>query len=224
MNSQVRIAERGQILVITAAAMVVLLGIAALVVDLGMSWMLSRQEQNAADAGAIAAARHLKDAFGSATWDQVKAEADACFYARANGFFESDTATCTASKAAGKLVVRSPPISGDFAGSPGMVQVILRESHPSFFGQIFGRSVANVSNSAVAANQSDDANSSSLVALQPVCAGGAAANVNGGGTINIFPVTAGAVGATFMSTRHAVAPSTMRAMAAEARRCQSAGR
>jgi len=132
MNSQVRIAERGQILVITAAAMVVLLGIAALVVDLGMSWMLSRQEQNAADAGAIAAARHLKDAFGSATWDQVKAEADACFYARANGFFESDTATCTASKAAGKLVVRSPPISGDFAGAQGWFKSSsARAIHPS---------------------------------------------------------------------------------------------
>ena len=54
--------ERGQILIVTALAMIVLLGIGAIVVDLGMSWMLHRQEQNAADPGAIAAARWLRDA------------------------------------------------------------------------------------------------------------------------------------------------------------------
>ena len=48
--------ERGQILIVTAATLVVLLAIGALVVDLGMSWMLRRQEQNAADPAAIAAA------------------------------------------------------------------------------------------------------------------------------------------------------------------------
>ena len=48
---------RGQVLIITGAAMLVLLGIAALVVDLGFEWMLHRQEQNAADPAAIAAAR-----------------------------------------------------------------------------------------------------------------------------------------------------------------------
>jgi uncharacterized membrane protein len=51
----------GQILVLVAVAMVVLIGIAALVVDVGFSWMLRRQEQNAADPGAIAAARWLRD-------------------------------------------------------------------------------------------------------------------------------------------------------------------
>jgi hypothetical protein len=194
MNTHMKRTERGQVVLITAAAMVVLLGIGALVVDLGMSWMLSRQEQNAADAGAIAAARHLKDEFGNATWDLPAAKADACFYAQENGFFESDDSLCSAAFASGKLSVHSPPVSGDFAGSPGTVQVIIRETHPSFFGGIFGRNVANVGNSAVAANQTADANSSSLVALQPVCVGGSAADVDGGGEIRIFPVTPGAVG------------------------------
>ena len=36
---------RGQILMITAVAMLVLFGIAALVVDLGFSWMLRRQSK-----------------------------------------------------------------------------------------------------------------------------------------------------------------------------------
>ncbi len=41
--------------------MVVMLGIAALVIDLGFSWMLRRQEQNAVDPAAVAAARYLPD-------------------------------------------------------------------------------------------------------------------------------------------------------------------
>src|SRR5687767_179934 len=53
--------ERGQILVITAASLFVLLAIAAIVVDLGFSWMLHRQEQNAADPAALAAARFIGD-------------------------------------------------------------------------------------------------------------------------------------------------------------------
>ena len=80
--------ERGQVLIITAVGMVVLLGIAALVVDLGFSWMMRRQQQNAADPAAIAAARYLRDELGAATWDQGAAETDACFYAQHNGFFE----------------------------------------------------------------------------------------------------------------------------------------
>ena len=51
--------------------MVVLLGIGAIVVDLGMSWMLHRQEQNAADPGAIAAARWLRDPVTGATWSRT---------------------------------------------------------------------------------------------------------------------------------------------------------
>ena len=54
-------APRGQVLIIGAVAMVVLLGIAALVVDLGFSWMLRRQEQNAVDPASVAAARYLPE-------------------------------------------------------------------------------------------------------------------------------------------------------------------
>ena len=41
--------DRGQVLIITAFAMIVLVAIAAIVVDLGFSWMLHRQEQDARD-------------------------------------------------------------------------------------------------------------------------------------------------------------------------------
>lgn len=187
MNSHSR-TERGQILVITAAAMLVLVAIAALVVDLGMSWMLRRQEQNAADPAAIAAARWLRDPVtGDASWSRALAEQDACFYAQQNGFFEAD-ANCSAALLAGDLRVESPPVSGPYAGSSGKVQVIIRDTHPSFFGRIFGSSEATVTTGAVAANDATNSNSSSLVALQNECHAGAAGQISGGGTVRIFPV------------------------------------
>ena len=56
--------SRGQVIVLSAASMIVLMAIAAIVVDLGMSWMLHRQEQNAADPGALAAAKWVRDTPG----------------------------------------------------------------------------------------------------------------------------------------------------------------
>lgn len=179
--------ERGQVLVITAAGLLVLMAIAAIVVDLGMSWMLRRQEQNAADPGAIAAARWLRDPVtGDATWNQASAEADACFYAQQNGFFEGDPG-CAAALAADALQVHSPPASGPYAGSSGKVQVIISDTHPSFFSRIFGADELTVTTGAVAANDADNSNSSSLVALQNICQAGSAGSINGGATVRIFP-------------------------------------
>lgn len=180
--------ERGQILVMVAAGLVVLIGVAALAIDLGFSWMLRRQEQNAADPAAVAAARHLKDAAGNPAWDQTAAEADACFYAHENGFFAGD-ADCVAALVAGDLQVWSPPITGPHSGQPGHVQVIIRDRHPLFFGRIFGSDEAVVTTSATAANTAGNANSSSLVALKPSCPGGASGQISGGGTVRIFPAT-----------------------------------
>jgi hypothetical protein len=182
--------ERGQIIIITAAAMVVLLGIGAIVVDLGMSWMLRRQEQNAADPAAIAAARWLRDPItGDPMLDQAAMNADACMYAQANDFFVGDTG-CAAALASGALDVNSPPISGPFSGSSGKVQVIISAQHPSFFGGIFNKPTATVTTDAVAANDATSSNSSSLVALKPTCSGGASGQVSGGGTVRIFPTGA----------------------------------
>lgn len=189
--------ERGQVLILTAAAMLVLFGIAALVVDVGFSWMLRRQEQNAADPGAVAAARWLRDPdTGNAVNPlsvQTEMDAEGCFYAQANGFFDGDT-NCAAALASDDLRVVSPPISGDYSGRAGYVQVIIRAEHPSFFGGIFGRSSTTVSTSAVAANTTANSNSASLVALQTTCEGGSSADVDGGGTLRIFPTTPGTDG------------------------------
>ncbi len=185
--------EGGQVLLVTAAAMIVVFGIAALVVDLGFSWMLRRQEQNAADPGAIAAARHLKDDLGNASWNQAAAESDACFYAQENGFFDGDGG-CGAALATGRLQVHAPPISGPYSGIGGHVQVVIRATHPSFFGRILTGEDPVVTNGAVAANTAGNSNTASLLALQTDCDGGSAGDVDGGGTLNIFPVNPGDTG------------------------------
>ena len=83
--------DRGQILVIFAGGLVLIIAIAALVIDLGFAFALRNQEQNAADPGAIAAARYIGSG-GSTT----AMRGAACFYARQNGFFPgaSDNAGC----------------------------------------------------------------------------------------------------------------------------------
>ena len=186
-----------------AAGLVVLMGIAALVVDIGFTWMLRRQEQNAADPASVAAARHLKNDLGALAWDQGNGEEEACFYARENGFFPDATTNdllasgCVPANDPGNtsLSVHSPPISGNFAGRPeGFVQVIISSTHPSFFGQIFGQEFATVTTSATAADTTGTSNSSSLVALKVKCEGGSAGTVTGGGTVNIYPVTPGELG------------------------------
>jgi hypothetical protein len=181
--------DRGQVLLITAFAMVVLIAIAAIVVDLGMSWMLHRQEQNAVDPAALAAAKWINP-----TVDQSKIEAEACFYAQQNGFFAGD-ANCATALASGRLDVNSPPsstFSGDWRGKPHYVEVIINASHPSFFGQYFGEPFGSVTTAAVAKLTTDNANSSSLVALGDSCSGTTNrgdSTVGGGGTLTIHPAS-----------------------------------
>lgn len=173
---------RGQVLIIVAFAMIVLIGIAALVVDLGLSWMLRRQEQNAADPAAIAAAAYIEEGDTPAT--RLKMRTAACLYAQENQFFQGDDPAC--SVAGSDLQVLWPPTSGPFAGNTGMVQVVITERHASFFGRIFGRETATVTTSAVAAREQTSANSNSLVALHPdQCAAG---KTHGNGTVTIDPV------------------------------------
>lgn len=186
--------DRGQVLLIVAFSMVVLLGVAALVVDLGLSWMLRRQEQNAADPAAVAAARYIEDG------DYGAMKEAACFYAQKNGFFPGDDGCEDALDPANNdlevLWPPSGPHAGQFAGRQEMVLVVIHGEHPSFFGRIFGQTVAQVATGAVAARESQSANSNSLVALKPGNCDEAkdAAKMHGNGTITIEPVDNPATG------------------------------
>lgn len=179
---------RGQILVIFAGGLILMMLIAALVIDLGFVFMVKRQAQNAADPGAIAAARHIRSA---STPDQPAMRNVACFYARQNGFFASDPACATGSDANGaSLTVNYPPSAGagSFAGRRGFVEVLISRPHKSFLAGLVGITQIRVSSSAVAAFSAGDSNSNSLIALDTGgCGGNSAGGVSGGAKVTIAP-------------------------------------
>ncbi len=185
--------QGGQILVVFAAGLIVLLLIGSLVVDLGMVFMQRRQQQNAADPGALAAARYIKP-----TPDNGKMWTAACFYAVQNGFNATradNNAACEpgGNKDGSTLTVHWPPsrAAGEYAGNRRYVEVTISKPHQSLLAGVIGIATFNVATSAVAANDDGTGGSSSLVALSDQgCGGGAAAKINGGGSgggIRIYP-------------------------------------
>jgi Flp pilus assembly protein TadG len=188
-GSRSRSSQHGQMLVIFAGALILIMAIAALVVDLGFVFMLRRQEQNAADPAAVAAARYIP------TRDTGQMWTTACFYAVQNGFAprRSDNGTnCpgVATSDTSVLTVNYPPSAAavEYAGDPGYVEVTLRRPHKSFFAGVLGMPTFNVATAAVAANDTGTSGTSSLVSLNPSDCSTAKIHGGGGsGGVNIFP-------------------------------------
>ncbi len=188
--------QRGQVLVIFTGGLILLMAIAALVIDVGFVFLLRRQEQNAADPGAVAAARYIRPtADVPAMWQA------ACFYALQNSFRPTRTDNgqpCDGTNAVdtSTLTVNFPPsaAAANFAGRPGFVEVVISRPHQTFFGRVLGIARVDVTSSAVAAFNNGDSNSNSLVALDPGgCSGTSAGLITGGGTVSIEPIN-GALG------------------------------
>ena len=188
--------SRGQILVVTAAALVILLGIGALVIDLGFGVLLRRQEQNAVDPGSVAAARFIDENVTGQSIDMPKAWAAACHYARMNDFFGSATDNGSGStgcvpandRYGAVLEVVYPPDgrAEGFQGHPGMVQVVLTRQRDTFFGRLLGIGSLSVQTDAVAARQRGQTNTHSLIALAPT--GCATGHIHGTGDVEIYPI------------------------------------
>lgn len=185
----------GQILVIFVGSLFLLIAIAAVVIDLGFVFMLRRQEQDAADPGAIAAARFIRT---GATPDRAGMRRAACFYAHRNGFFSLDpgdsTCASTSDPDGAVLDVNYPPSAagGTYAGREGFVEVTITRDHRSFFAGFFGMARIGVSSTAVGAFSAGDSNTSSLIALDPSTCG--AGHIHGTGGVTIHPVVAGTSG------------------------------
>ena len=120
--------SRGQVLVVVAGGMLLFLAMVALVIDLGFAFMLRRQEQTAADPGALAAARYIPSANTTAMWDA------ACFYATQNGFrpTKSIGGRCDPSGNDDSILTMSWPPgrdAGAYAGDRSYVQVTITQPH-----------------------------------------------------------------------------------------------
>lgn len=159
----------GQVLVLVSLGMVVLLGFAALAIDVGQFWSVRRHMQTAADAAALAAAVAVRQG------NTPTAPADSV--ATQNGFTDgSDNVTVT---------VNNPPASGVYAGNTAYVEVIVSQPQPSFFLNALGYSSTGVSARSVASSVNGPA---CLYALDPSAA--KAVDVQGSSTATL---TCGAI-------------------------------
>jgi hypothetical protein len=187
--SRSRPRQQGQMLVIFAGALVLIMAISALVVDLGFVFMLRRQEQNAADPGAVAAAHYIPTNDTGQMWNA------ACFYAVHNGFSPrrtSDNSLCDPSLPhdGSFVTVNFPPSAAavEYAGDRSFVEVTVRRPHSSFFAGVLGMPTITVTTAAVAANDTGTSGTSSLVALKATgCSTAKLHGGGGGGGVDIFP-------------------------------------
>ena len=161
--------SRGQVLVLFAGAAFTLFVIAALVFDVGMMVVQRRDEQNAADAAALAGARYVLT-------DTVEADAAARRIAKANGFDDADPNQIVS--------VHIPPIHGLYVGFPGFIEVQIESTRPSIFGGIIGRASWPVGASAVATNAQNLTFPFSMLALNPTACKSIA--VSGGGVVEAY--------------------------------------
>ena len=160
--------ERGQVLVLFAGALATLLIMAALAFDVGLMVLERRDQQNAADAAALAGARYvMTSANGTTDCTTVTGSAPApnnpgatvwaaCNVAKTNDSWDDET-----------VVVHVPPVQGQFRGVPGFVEVEIASARPSLFGGIVGRATWPVGVRAVAANQQGISYSFGMLALDP---------------------------------------------------------
>jgi Flp pilus assembly protein TadG len=124
--------EGGFVLVWTALFLMVLLGFAALAVDLGHSYYVGQQAQDAADAAALAGAPYLPG-------DLAGAQAAATQVAASNGFASGSDVTIDA---------QQDP------GNPAELVVTIHQHVPTFFGGAIGFNATDVSKTATGiANQ-----------------------------------------------------------------------
>ena len=111
-----------------------------------------RDEQNAADAAALAGARYVLT-------DQAAAETAARDIAQMNGFDDSDTEQV--------VNVYIPPIHGRYVGLPGFIEVQIESTRPSIFGGVIGRANWPIGAFAVATNSQNLTFPFSMLALNP---------------------------------------------------------
>ena len=132
--------QAGQVLVIFAFALVVLLAVAALVFDGGQMLFDRRILQNGADAAALAGAKYI-----GACPDPCSAAIDAALdVAARNGHVDGTRGETVTVK------IPPGPEAGEFAGRSGYLEVLIEKRRPAFFATILGQSTLNTSALAVA--------------------------------------------------------------------------
>ncbi|HEX8939647.1 MAG TPA: pilus assembly protein TadG-related protein [Candidatus Limnocylindrales bacterium] len=186
----------GQALVLFTFGLVVFLGIAAMVFDVGQALVDRRAQQNAADAAALAGARYITQ--GSCQTNSTPSNCPAVVQAAVdaaarNGYVNGQNGITVA--------VKIPPGSDSpFDGLSGYVEVQIGSSRQSIFAGALGINSWKVGTTAVAANQSGISAPYSFLALDPTACPAALfsgqAVLNVGGNIQVDSSCVGAMQVT----------------------------
>jgi hypothetical protein len=145
--------ERGVTLVLVAFSLAVLLGMAALAIDVSMLYVAHGEAQRAADAAALAGARMFA-ASGYTTAPTTLAAADICQTSATPG--APAAANRQAEAVAAQNLVAGQPAAvkaitcDNTPANPQITVTIQRTGLPTFFGRIFGRTANSVTAIAVA--------------------------------------------------------------------------
>jgi hypothetical protein len=169
--------ERGQVLVLFAGGVLALLTVAALAFDVGMMLLERRDEQNAADAAALAGARYVfePDCVAPA-WTCTEARAAAISVALDNGYDDAD--------ASESVTIHIPAIQGRYDDLPNFIEVDIQSERASIFGGVIGKGVWPVSVFAVATNDQNVTFPFSMLSLSDSAC--KAIQVSGGGVVEAY--------------------------------------
>ncbi len=129
--------ESGQTLIMFALGLAVLLGMAALTIDVGLAYVARRDMQNAADAAALAAADVLLEGQSS-----VLAANAARDLALQNGY-ANNAADVT-------VTISIPPTSGPHSGDSDFVEVLIEHPIDAVMARAVGKTSFDISARAVA--------------------------------------------------------------------------
>jgi hypothetical protein len=129
--------EAGQVLVVTALCMLMLLAVMGLALDTGMLFRAKRTEQIAADAAAVASALDYR--YNANDESAVLAGRAA---AEQNGFTDGASGT--------SVSINIPPKYGETAGLSGYIEAIVQSPSPTYLMSLFGFNSVMISSRAVA--------------------------------------------------------------------------
>lgn len=157
--------QRGGMLIVVAFALPILIGALGYGIEAANLYLVHERMQNAADSGALSAARAYVLSHSS-DLDQEAGMAVAEY-----GFTTTNGA---------QIAVNEPPTAGTYLGQDGYVEVVITQAQPRSFSRIFGSAEIPVSARAVARISQSPA---CLIALNATASG--AITISGGVTVNL---------------------------------------
>ncbi len=158
--------ENGQMLIMVALCLPVLMGFVALAVDVGVMFHTKRQLQIAADAAAIGAALDYK--FNGSLSSAQQAGLNA---ASTNGVTNGVNGATVA--------INMPPVDGPNAGVAGLIEAVVTQPNPTFFLSVLNTNSVTIGARAISGSGPGDG------CVWALAKSGSDISITGSGTISI---------------------------------------